>query len=390
MLVDFFYTLRKHRVKTSLRELLDLLTVLEKQVVSNDIDAFYLISRTVLIKDESQYDGFDRAFAEYYSGVQAVDLFEDKLPEDWLSKEFERSLSPEEKALLKSMGGLNKLLETLQQRLNEQQERHQCGNKWVGTGGTSPFGAYGDNPEGVRAGQEESRQSSAVKIWEQRQYKNLASDSELGTRNIKMALRKLRKFARTGASEHLDINQTINHTAKNAGLLDIHMAPDRHNAIKLLMFFDVGGSMDPHIEQVENLFSAAKSEFKHLEYFYFHNCIYESVWQDNRRRRKESVSVWDIIHRYGSDYKVIFVGDATMGPYEISMPGGSIEHWNEEPGGLWLQRIVEQFERSVWLNPQPATYWRFHQSIQTINTIMQGSMFSLTLDGLSRAIKTLG
>lgn len=390
MLVDFFYTLRKHRVKTSLRELLDLLTVLEKQVVSNDIDAFYHISRTVLIKDESQYDGFDRAFAEYYSGVQAVDLFEDKLPEDWLSKEFERSLSPEEKALLKSMGGLNKLLETLQQRLNEQQERHQCGNKWVGTGGTSPFGAYGDNPEGVRAGQEESRQSSAVKIWEQRQYKNLASDSELGTRNIKMALRKLRKFARTGASEHLDINQTINHTAKNAGLLDIHMAPDRHNAIKLLMFFDVGGSMDPHIEQVENLFSAAKSEFKHLEYFYFHNCIYESVWQDNRRRRKESVSVWDIIHRYGSDYKVIFVGDATMGPYEISMPGGSIEHWNEEPGGLWLQRIVEQFERSVWLNPQPATYWRFHQSIQTINTIMQGSMFSLTLDGLSRAIKTLG
>jgi uncharacterized protein with von Willebrand factor type A (vWA) domain len=389
MLVDFFFTLRKYKVKTSLRELLDLLSVLDKGVVAYDVDGFYSISKTVLVKDETQFDKFDRAFADYFEGVQSIDLFSQSLPDDWLTKQFERTLTDEEKAAIESMGGLDRLMETLRQRLEEQEKRHQGGNKWVGTGGTSPFGAFGDNPEGVRIAQGKNRRFSAAKVWEKREFKNLSADNELGTRNLKMALRQLRKFARSGASEELDVPSTISHTAKQGGLLDIHMTPLRHNAVKLLMFFDVGGSMDPHIETVEKLFTAAKTEFKHLEYFYFHNCVYEGVWKNNARRHSETTPVWDIIHRYGADYRVIFVGDATMGPYEITYPGGSVEHWNEESGEVWMRRILNHFERCIWLNPQPRPYWEYHMSIQALYQIMDSKMYALSLEGLSEGIKAL-
>ncbi|WP_414830737.1 vWA domain-containing protein [Alteromonas sp. H39] len=389
MLIDFFFTLRKYRLKTSLRELLDLLNAMKNHVVWADTEAFYYLSRTILVKDESQFDKFDRAFADYFEGVEAIDLFGKDIPEEWLRKQIEKTLSDEEKAQLQSMGGLEQLMDTLRKRLEEQQKRHQGGNKWVGTGGTSPFGAYGDNPEGVRIGQDGNRRFSAVKVWDKREFKNLSSDVELGTRNIKMALRKLRKFARTGASEELDISRTIGETAKKGGMLDIHMSPERHNAVKVLMFFDVGGSMDPYVKSTQELFSAVHSEFKYLEYFYFHNCVYEEVWKDNHRRDRERISVWDIIHRYGPDYKVIFVGDATMGPYEITYPGGSVEHWNEEPGSVWLQRLTNHFTKAIWLNPQPQQYWPYYASIAVLRELMQERMFPLTLEGLTDGIKTL-
>ena len=389
MLIQFFYTLRKYQVKTTLRELLDLLSALEKHVVYADIEAFYSLSRTIMVKDETQYDKFDRAFAEYFEGVESVDLFGKEIPEEWLRKEIEKNLSPEEREALRKAGGLEELMETLKKRLEEQEKRHQGGNKWVGTGGTSPFGAYGDNPEGVRIGQKGNRKFSAVKVWDKREFKNLSSDVELGTRNIKVALRKLRKFARTGASEQLDVPTTIGETAKKGGLLDIHMAPERHNAVKVLMFFDVGGSMDPHVKSTQELFSAVQSEFKYLEYFYFHNCVYEEVWKDNLRRNKERIPIWDIIHRYGKDYKVIFVGDATMGPYEITYPGGSVEHWNEEPGSVWMQRLLNHFNNAVWLNPQAENYWPYYSSIKIIREIMGDRMYGLTLEGLTAAIKGL-
>ena len=389
MLIQFFYTLRKYQVKTTLRELLDLLSALEKHVVYADIEAFYSLSRTIMVKDETQYDKFDRAFAEYFEGVESVDLFGKDIPEEWLRKEIEKNLSPEEREALRKAGGLDELMETLKKRLEEQEKRHQGGNKWVGTGGTSPFGAYGDNPEGVRIGQKGNRKFSAVKVWDKRKFKNLSSDVELGTRNIKVALRKLRKFARTGASEQLDVPTTIGETAKKGGLLDIHMAPERHNAVKVLMFFDVGGSMDPHVKSTQELFSAVQSEFKYLEYFYFHNCVYEEVWKDNLRRNKERIPIWDIIHRYGKDYKVIFVGDATMGPYEITYPGGSVEHWNEEPGSVWMQRLLNYFNNAVWLNPQAENYWPYYSSIKIIREIMEDRMYGLTLEGLTAAIKGL-
>jgi len=389
MLIQFFYTLRKYQVKTTLRELLDLLSALEKHVVYADIEAFYSLSRTIMVKDETQYDKFDRAFAEYFEGVESVDLFGKDIPEEWLRKEIEKNLSPEEREALRKAGGLDELMETLKKRLEEQEKRHQGGNKWVGTGGTSPFGAYGDNPEGVRIGQKGNRKFSAVKVWDKREFKNLSSDVELGTRNIKVALRKLRKFARTGASEQLDVPTTIGETAKKGGLLDIHMAPERHNAVKVLMFFDVGGSMDPHVKSTQELFSAVQSEFKYLEYFYFHNCVYEEVWKDNLRRNKERIPIWDIIHRYGKDYKVIFVGDATMGPYEITYPGGSVEHWNEEPGSVWMQRLLNHFNNAVWLNPQAENYWPYYSSIKIIREIMGDRMYGLTLEGLTAAIKGL-
>ena len=389
MLIQFFYTLRKYQVKTTLRELLDLLSALEKHVVYADIEAFYSLSRTIMVKDETQYDKFDRAFAEYFEGVESVDLFGKEIPEEWLRKEIEKNLSPEEREALRKAGGLEELMETLKKRLEEQEKRHQGGNKWVGTGGTSPFGAYGDNPEGVRIGQKGNRKFSAVKVWDKREFKNLSSDVELGTRNIKVALRKLRKFARTGASEQLDVPTTIGETAKKGGLLDIHMAPERHNAVKVLMFFDVGGSMDPHVKSTQELFSAVQSEFKYLEYFYFHNCVYEEVWKDNLRRNKERIPIWDIIHRYGKDYKVIFVGDATMGPYEITYPGGSVEHWNEEPGSVWMQRLLNHFNNAVWLNPQAENYWPYYSSIKIIREIMEDRMYGLTLEGLTEAIKGL-
>ncbi len=389
MLIQFFYTLRKYQVKTTLRELLDLLSALEKHVVYADIEAFYSLSRTIMVKDETQYDKFDRAFAEYFEGVESVDLFGKEIPEEWLRKEIEKNLSPEEREALRKAGGLEELMETLKKRLEEQEKRHQGGNKWVGTGGTSPFGAYGDNPEGVRIGQKGNRKFSAVKVWDKREFKNLSSDVELGTRNIKVALRKLRKLARTGASEQLDVPTTIGETAKKGGLLDIHMAPERHNAVKVLMFFDVGGSMDPHVKSTQELFSAVQSEFKYLEYFYFHNCVYEEVWKDNLRRNKERIPIWDIIHRYGKDYKVIFVGDATMGPYEITYPGGSVEHWNEEPGSVWMQRLLNHFNNAVWLNPQAENYWPYYSSIKIIREIMGDRMYGLTLEGLTAAIKGL-
>ena len=389
MLIQFFYTLRKYQVKTTLRELLDLLKALEHHVVYADIEAFYSLARTIMVKDETQYDKFDRAFAEYFEGVESIDLFGKDIPEEWLRKEIEKNLSPEEREALRKAGGFDELMETLKKRLEEQEKRHQGGNKWVGTGGTSPFGAYGDNPEGVRIGQKGNRKFSAVKVWDKREFKNLSSDVELGTRNIKVALRKLRKFARTGASEQLDVPTTIGETAKKGGLLDIHMAPERHNAVKVLMFFDVGGSMDPHVKSTQELFSAVQSEFKYLEYFYFHNCVYEEVWKDNLRRNKERIPIWDIIHRYGKDYKVIFVGDATMGPYEITYPGGSVEHWNEEPGSVWMQRLLNHFNNAVWLNPQAENYWPYYSSIKIIRDIMEDRMYGLTLEGLTEAIKGL-
>lgn len=389
MLVDFFFKLREYQVPATLRELLDLLAAMQKGVVFANIEDFYYLSRVVLVKDESFFDKFDRAFADYFEGVQSLDLFGKEIPEEWLRKQIEKTLTDEEKAQIAAMGGLDELMETLKKRLEEQEKRHQGGNKWIGTGGTSPFGAHGFNPEGVRIGQQGNRNFSAVKVWDKREFKNLADDVELGTRNIKVALRKLRQFARTGASEELDIPTTIGETARNAGYLDIHMVPERHNAIKVLMFFDVGGSMDAHIKACEELFSAVHTEFKHLEYFYFHNCVYEGVWKDNTRRHQESIPIMDIIHKYGSDYKLIFVGDATMGPYEITYPGGSVEHWNEETGAASMQRLLHQFPKAIWLNPQMKQYWEYYASIQIIKDLMEDRMYPLTLEGIGQGIKTL-
>lgn len=388
MLIDFFLTLKKYQVRTTMRELLDLLNALKQEVVYSDLDAFYYLSRTVMVKDELQFDKFDRAFADYFKGVQAVDIFDQDIPSEWLRKELEKRLSPEEKAELKAMGGLDKLMETLQERLNEQEKRHQGGNKWIGTGGTSPFGAYGDNPEGVRIGQDGNRNFSAVKVWDERTFKNFSDDESLSSRNIQMALRKLRRFARTGATEELDIHDTIGATAKNAGLLDIKMSPERHNAVKVLVFFDVGGSMDAHVRQVQELFSAVHSEFKYLEYFYFHNCVYEGVWKDNARRA-QTTSIEEITRTFGRDYKCIFVGDATMGPYEITYSGGSVEHWNENTGEYYLNQLLMHFNACVWLNPQPEQVWRYHHSIQIIRDIMSERMYALTVKGLENAMSSL-
>jgi len=389
MLIDFFFTLRKYQLKVSLRELLDLIGALERQVIFADIDKFYQLSRIIMIKDESQYDKFDRAFADYFKGVSSVDLFSKDIPDDWLRKELEKVLSAQEKEQLKALGSLDELLDTLQQRLKEQQKRHQGGNKWVGTGGTSPFGAYGYNPQGVRIGQQGNRNNRAAKVWDKREFANLSDQQLLGARNMQVALRRLRKFARSGAADILDLDNTIKATANNAGYLDLKMVPERHNAVKVLMFFDVGGSMDPYIAQVEQLFSAASGEFKHLEYFYFHNCVYESVWQDNQRRGVDRKEVWDIIRTYDKDYKVIFIGDASMGPYEITYPGGSVEHWNEESGQQWISRLTDHFERVIWLNPINEEHWRYTLSIDYIKQLMQQQMFPMTVTGLEQAIKAL-
>jgi uncharacterized protein with von Willebrand factor type A (vWA) domain len=388
MLIDFFLTVKKHRVPVTLRELLDLLKALEREVVFADWDAFYQLSRCILVKDEAHYDKFDRAFGEYFKGVQSIDLLAEEIPAEWLRKELEKRLSPEEKAQMETMGGLEKLLETLQERLQEQKKRHQGGNKWIGTGGTSPFGAYGDNPEGVRIGQAGNRNFSAVKVWEKREFRNFSEDEALSSRNMQLALRKLRRFARTGAAEELDIDDTIGATARNAGLLDLKLRPERRNAVKVLMFFDVGGSMDGHITEVQTLFSAVHAEFKHLKYFYFHNCVYEGVWEDNQRRNNV-MSIHEIKRTYSKDYKCIFVGDATMGPYEITYPGGSVEHWNERPGSYWMDELLSHFSHSVWLNPQPLPVWRYHHSIQIIKQLMQERMYALTMEGLSEAMGAL-
>jgi uncharacterized protein with von Willebrand factor type A (vWA) domain len=387
--IDFFLTLKKHQVPCSLRELLDLIAVLKKGVIFADVDEFYNLAKIVMVKDEIHYDKYDRAFAEYFKGIEQIDVFDQILPEDWLRKEFEKHLSAEEKEKLKALGGLEELMKALKERLEEQKKRHAGGNKWVGTGGTSPFGAYGYNPEGIRVGQDKNRNNSAVKVWDKREFKNFDQDRELGSRNIKLALKKLRKFARTGASEKLDINTTITSTAKNGGLLDVHMEPERHNAVKVLMFFDIGGSMDEYIHTCEELFSAAHTEFKHLEFFYFHNCLYEKVWRDNQRRYTETIELEEIIRTFGSDYKVIFVGDATMGPYEITYPGGSVEHWNEKPGSDYMNRLTSHFDKVAWLNPQPEQQWSYYHSIAIINQLISDRMFPLTVDGIGRAIKEI-
>ncbi|HUP91994.1 MAG TPA: VWA domain-containing protein [Solimonas sp.] len=391
MLFTFFFTLRAAGLKTSLSEFLTLLEALSKHVAIFSLDDFYHLSRTALVKDETQFDRFDRAFAAYFKGVETVteDLFANVIPEEWLRAQAKRLLSEEEMAKIQAMGGLDKLLETLRQRLEEQKERHQGGNKWIGTGGTSPFGNGGFNPEGIRIGGTGGGKS-AVKVWDKREFRNLDDTIELGTRNIKVALRRLRRFAREGAPDVLDLDDTIACTARNAGWLDIKMIPERHNAVKVLLFLDVGGSMDPHVRVCEELFSAAKTEFKHLEYFYFHNFVYETVWKDNQRRHGERIPIHDILHKYTPDYKVIFVGDATMSPYEILHPGGSVEHWNEEAGAVWLKRITSQFPRTIWLNPEQPQHWEYSQSLQvTRELIGPDRMFPMTLKGLEEGMKRL-
>ncbi len=389
MLSGFFVKLKDHRIPASIKEWLTLLEAMQKGVISPSIDEFYYLSRTTLVKDEQNFDKFDRAFGEYFKGIESVAGVEFDVPLEWLLKQAELNLSPEEKAMIEAMGGWEKLMEALKQRLEEQKGRHQGGNKWIGTAGTSPFGAYGYNPEGVRIGQDKSRSRSAVKVWDAREYRNLDDSVELGTRNIKVALRRLRKFAREGAPEELDLDTTIDKTARNAGVLDLSMRPERHNAVKVLMFLDIGGSMDDHVKLCEELFSAAKTEFKHLEYFYFHNCLYDTVWKDNRRRHSERTRTFDIMHKYGHDYKLVFVGDATMSPYEILQPGGSIEYSNDEAGAVWLKRMLELYPRAVWLNPEPEEIWPYRQSIGILREIMGGRMYATTIQGLERAMRAL-
>jgi uncharacterized protein with von Willebrand factor type A (vWA) domain len=389
MLTEFFLKLKSHKLPVSIKEYLTLLEAMKKNVISPSIDEFYYLSRITLVKDENNFDKFDRAFGEYFQGVESIAGIELDVPLEWLLKQAELNLSPEEKAMIESLGGWEKLMETLKKRLEEQQGRHQAGNKWIGTAGTSPFGAYGYNPEGIRIGQDKSRNRSAVKVWDAREYRNLDDSVELGTRNIKVALRRLRKFAREGAPEELDLDTTIDKTARNAGYLDLMMRPERHNAVKVLMFLDIGGTMDDHIKLCEELFSAAKTEFKYLEYFYFHNCLYDHVWKDNRRRHAERTRTADILHKYGHDYKLVFVGDATMSPYEILQPGGSIEYSNEEAGAVWMKRMLEVYPRAVWLNPEPEEIWGYRQSIGILKEIMGGRMYPTTIQGLERAMRTL-
>ena len=388
MLIEFFYCLRKHGLSTSITELLDLLAALERGVIFANVDDFYTLARLVLVKDESQYDKFDQAFAEYFTGVEQVDLAA-SIPPEWLEQALQRQLSDEDKAKLQALGGLDELLKTFRERLAEQQKRHAGGNKWIGTGGTSPFGAYGYNPEGIRVGQDRSNARRAVKVWDQREFKDLDGGQQLTQRHLQLALRKLRKFARSGAATELDLPNTIRATSQKGGLLDLQWQAERHNAIKVLILFDVGGSMDDYIYECEQLFSAARSEFKHLEFYYFHNCVYEHVWQHNSRRFTEKTPTKELINKYGRDYKLIFVGDATMGPYEIAYPGGSVEHWNEEPGSVWMQRLLGHYQHAVWLNPQPQQHWHYYASIDMMNELMGQRMFPLTLDGLTTAMSRL-
>ena len=390
MLINFFMTLRQERLPVSFTELFALLDCLEHNFAFGDIDEFYHVARLCLVKDEKHFDKFDRAFSKYFEQLDLIDdLSLYQIPEQWLKKQFENSLSDEEKAQIEAMGGLEKLLEAFRKRMEEQQKRHQGGNKWIGTGGTSPFGAYGYNPEGIRIGQDEGRNNRAVKVWDRRNYRDLDDSIEIGTRNIKMALRRLRKFARTGADEELDMEDTISSTARNAGMLDIKMVPERRNAVKVLLFFDVGGSMDPHVRLCEELFSAAKTEFKHLKYFYFHNFLYDSVWTKSQRRHAETTSTFELINTYTKDYKVIFVGDATMAPYEITHAGGSIEHYNEEAGAVWCQRITDAFEHFAWLNPTPKEYWQHSYSIEIVKELVEDRMFPLSVKGLEEAMALL-
>ena len=390
MFVDFFLSLKDAKLPVTLREYLTLLEAMEKEVAAYSVDHFYYLSRSCLVKDERNLDKFDRVFGSCFEGLEfGQDILEAEIPEEWLRKIAERVMTPEEMAEVESLGGWEKLMETLKERLEEQEKRHQGGSKMIGTAGTSPFGAYGYNPEGVRIGQDEGRHGRAVKVWDERNYKNLDDQLEIGTRNIKVALRRLRRFAREGSATELDLPDTVRSTAHNGGFLDIKMVPERHNSVKVLLLLDIGGSMDFHIKTCEELFSAARSEFKHLEYFYFHNCPYEQFWRDNRRRRDEVITTWDLLHTFPADYKLVFVGDATMSPYEITYPGGSVEHWNEEPGAIWMRRIVEIYSSAVWLNPVKQQYWQATPSIHQLRQIMGGRMYPLTLAGLDQAMREL-
>ena len=389
MFISLFNTLRSTGVPCSLRELLDLISAMEKQLVFADMEQFYFLSRAILVKDEKHYDKFDRAFDIYFKGIESLDdILQMLIPEEWLKAEFEKHLTEEELAQIKTLGGLEKLLEEFKKRLEEQDERHEGGSKWVGTEGTSPFGNSGENPEGIRVGGEGGK-GKAAKVWEARDFKNLDDNVELGTRNMKVALRRLRKLIRDSAQEEFDLDGTITETARKAGMLDVMFRPEKRNAVKVLALFDVGGSMDPHIKICEELFSACKTEFKNLEYFYFHNFVYETVWKDNRRRQNERMSTEDIIHKYSSDYKIIFVGDATMAPYEITNPGGSIEHWNEESGALWMKRLIDVYEKVIWLNPVPEEHWEYSSSVELTRSIIEDNMFPLTIRGLEDSMAFL-
>lgn len=390
MFVNFFLELRKAKVPASLREYLTLIEAMKAGVPAYRVEDFYYLSRSALVKDERNLDKFDRVFSQVFNGMEFLsDEVSAEIPEEWLRKLAEKFLTEEEKAQIEALGGFEKLMETLRKRLEEQKERHQGGNKWIGTAGTSPFGAYGYNPEGVRIGQDKSRHRRAVKVWDKREYKNLDDTVELGTRNIKVALRRLRQFAREGAEMELDMPGTIRSTANNAGYLDLKLQPERHNKVKVLILFDVGGSMDDHIRTTEELFSAVRTEFKHMEYFYFHNCVYEKLWKDNRRRHTEFLPTWQVLNTYARDYKLILVGDATMSPYEIAYPGGSVEHWNEEPGQVWIQRLLEHWPKAAWLNPVQEKYWNYTPSVQLVRQLMTDRMFPLTLEGLERAMREL-
>jgi len=390
MLLDFFYRLKDGGVPVSVKEYLTLIEAMQARVARETVEDFYFLSRSAFIKDESMYDRFDKIFGEYFNGIESLsEDFLSRIPEEWLRKQLELSLSEEEKKQIESLGGWEKLMETFRKRLEEQQKRHQGGSKWIGTGGKSPFGAYGYNPEGIRVGQSGSRNRRAVKVWDKREYRNLDDTVELGTRNIKVALKRLRKFAREGAAEELDLEGTIRSTARNAGYLDLRMVPEKRNAVKVLLFFDIGGSMDDYVRSCEELFSAARTEFKHLEYFYFHNFIYESVWKDNRRRNNERLPLGQILHKYAADYKLIFVGDATMSPYEITYPGGSVEHFNEEAGAVWIQRLLDVYPKAAWINPTPLDRWKYHESISVTRQLMGDRMFPLTLSGLEKAMSAL-
>ena len=391
MFVTLFTELRDAGVPVSLREYLDLLEATDYGLANYKVDDFYYLSRTALVKDEKYLDRFDQVFGHVFKGLEAPEGDDGtaEIPEEWIKRLAELNLTDEEKAAIEAMGGFEKLMETLKKRLEEQEKRHQGGSKWIGTAGTSPFGAYGYNPEGVRIGQDGNRNFSAVKVWDKRDFKDLDGESEIGTRNIKVALRRLRRFAREGAADELDIDDTIRSTAKNGGWLDLKMVPERHNAVKVLLLLDIGGSMDWHIRACEELFSAARTEFKHLEHYYFHNCLYESVWRENARRHRQRTPTFDLMHTYPADYKLVFIGDASMSPYEIAVPGGSVEHMNEEAGEVWLRRMLALYTKAVWLNPIPEDRWRYTGSIGMIREIMEGRMYPLTLEGLDEAMRTL-
>lgn len=392
MFLPFFLELKAAKVPVSLREYLSLMEGMQAGLVTYDVEGFYYLARATLVKDERHIDRFDQVFSHVFKGLEAVSgegaVDVANLPEEWLRRLAEKHLTDEEKKLVESLGGFEKLMETLKKRLEEQKGRHQGGSKWIGTAGTSPFGAYGYNPEGVRIGQDESRHRRAVKVWDKREFRNFDDSVEIGTRNIKIALKRLRRWVREGAAEEFDLPETIRSTAEH-GYLDVKTRPERRNAVKLLMFFDVGGSMDDHIRVVQELFSAARTEFRQMEYFYFHNCVYEGLWKDNRRRHSEVIPTFDVLHKYGSDYKAVFVGDASMSPYEIAYPGGAVEHWNKEAGSVWLQRMLEQWPNAVWINPVPEKHWGYTHSIQMIRDLFSERMFPLTLTGLDAATREL-